>query len=144
MGNYAYLRVSRDTQDVAAQRLGLLDYAHKNNYFPFEEIEETVSRAIPWRSRELGTLFEKVVTGDVILTSEFSRLGSSPAQVLGFLGVVGDILTGMGEGRTVVPLGLFHHILIAIGTACLEFLGAFSDISLVKAPNQEGGRPRCG
>lgn len=82
---FAYLRVSRDTQDVKNQRLWLLDYANANKW-QVTIVEETASRSVPWRERKLGELI--LVTsrkGDTILTPEFTRLGGSPGQVFSIL-----------------------------------------------------------
>ena len=83
---YAYLRVSRDSQDVANQRLWLLDFANSKGYTPLTMIEETASRTVPWRERQLGALLtERAGRGDYILASEFTRLGGSPGQVFSIL-----------------------------------------------------------
>ena len=83
---FAYLRVSRDSQDVANQRLGLLDFANSRGYAPLVIVEEIASRSIPWRERALGSLLtEQTQRGDFILTSEFTRLGGSPGQVFSIL-----------------------------------------------------------
>lgn len=83
---YAYLRVSRDTQDVANQRLGLLDFANARGFAPLVLIEETASRTVPWRERAIGALLlERAQPGDFVLTSEFTRLGGSPGQVFSML-----------------------------------------------------------
>lgn len=83
---FAYLRVSRDSQDVANQRLGLLDFANMRGYSPVQMIEETASRSVPWRERQIGFLLtEQAERGDLILTAEFTRLGGSPGQVFSIL-----------------------------------------------------------
>lgn len=83
---FAYLRVSRDTQDVANQRLGLLDFANSRGYSPIMMVEETASRSVPWRERKIGQLLtQEAERGDLILTSEFTRLGGSPGQVFSIL-----------------------------------------------------------
>lgn len=83
---YAYLRVSRDSQDVANQRLWLLDFANVKGYTPLTLIEETASRSLPWRQRLIGgLLLERAQPGDFILTSEFTRLGGSPGQIFSIL-----------------------------------------------------------
>lgn len=83
---FAYLRVSRDSQDVANQRLGLLDFANSRGYAPLVVVEETASRSVPWRERALGSLLtEQAQRGDLLLTSEFTRLGGSPGQVFSIL-----------------------------------------------------------
>ena len=83
---FAYWRVSRDSQDVANQRLGLLDFANSRGYAPLVVVEETASRSVPWRERALGSLLtEQAQRGDLLLTSEFTRLGGSPGQVFSIL-----------------------------------------------------------
>lgn len=83
---FAYLRVSRDSQDVANQRLGLLDFANSRGFAPLVVVEETASRTVSWRERALGSLLlEQSQRGDQILTSEFTRLGGSPGQVFSIL-----------------------------------------------------------
>ncbi len=85
---FAYLRVSRDSQDVANQRLWLLEFANERGYTPVTLIEETASRSVPWRDRlRGGLLLERAQKGDFILTSEFTRLGGSPGQVFSILEV---------------------------------------------------------
>lgn len=83
---FAYLRVSRDTQDVANQRLGLLDFANSRGFAPLVLIEETAGRSVPWRERAVGDLIlGRAQRGDFVLTSEFTRLGDSPGQVFTIL-----------------------------------------------------------
>ena len=83
---FAYLRVSRDSQDVANQRLGLLDFANMRGYSPVLMVEETASRSVPWRERQIVSLLtQQAERGDLILTAEFTRLGGSPGQVFSIL-----------------------------------------------------------
>uniref|UniRef100_UPI0039F7106C recombinase family protein n=1 Tax=Sulfuriferula sp. GW6 TaxID=3345112 RepID=UPI0039F7106C len=82
---FAYLRVSRDTQDTANQKLGLLEYANRLGFAPLKIVEDTQSRGVSWRQRALGALLVEASAGDVILSPEVSRLGGSALQVLEFL-----------------------------------------------------------
>jgi DNA invertase Pin-like site-specific DNA recombinase len=73
---------------VSNQKLWLLDFANEKGYTPLTLIEETASRSIPWRDREIGELLlKRAQRGDYILTSEFTRLGGSPGQVFSILEV---------------------------------------------------------
>ncbi|MBC8282428.1 MAG: recombinase family protein [Nitrospinae bacterium] len=85
MQNFAYLRVSKDTQDVEKQKFGILDYCNKKNIAPVVIVEDTESRAKSWRLRGIGNILKKVQKGDRILVAEVSRLGGSPLQVLEIL-----------------------------------------------------------
>jgi DNA invertase Pin-like site-specific DNA recombinase len=83
--NFAYLRVSRDTQDVANQKFGILDYCNVKGISPITLVEDTESRKKPWRERGIGQILKDATEDDVILASEISRLGGSPLQVLEIL-----------------------------------------------------------
>jgi DNA invertase Pin-like site-specific DNA recombinase len=82
---FGYLRVSRDTQEVESQKLGLLEYANRHGFAPMELIDETISRSTDWRGRELGALLNRAGEGDVICVPEFTRLAATPGQVFTFL-----------------------------------------------------------
>lgn len=85
MTHFAYLRVSRDTQDVANQKYGILDYCNGKGISPVTLVEDTESRKKPWRERGIGQILKDASEGDVILAAEISRLGGSPLQVLEIL-----------------------------------------------------------
>lgn len=82
---YAYLRVSTREQDTASQRLAMLDYANGKGFAPIEIVEETASRAVDWRKRQIGALLERAEAGDTIVIPEFSRLAGSVLGVLDFI-----------------------------------------------------------
>ena len=55
-------------------------------YSPVLMVEETASRSVPWRERQIGSLLtQQAERGDLILTAEFTRLGGSPGQVFSIL-----------------------------------------------------------
>ena len=87
MNNFAYLRVSTDSQDVKNQKLGVLDYCNTQNINPIKFIEDTISGTKSWRERAIGSLLETSETGDIIVVAEVSRLGRSILQVLEILEV---------------------------------------------------------
>jgi len=82
MKTVAYLRVSRGSQDVAIQKLAVLDYARQKHFAVDRFVEVQVSaRKSPARRRAeelLGTPQE----GDRLVVSELSRLGRSLSQVI--------------------------------------------------------------
>ena len=66
----------------------MLDFANQRGYVPVEMVVETAGRSVPWQDRKIGALLmTEAQAGDVILTSEFTRLGGSPAQVFSLLEV---------------------------------------------------------
>jgi DNA invertase Pin-like site-specific DNA recombinase len=80
MKTVAYLRVSRDTQDVAHQRLEILEYArtHRMTVDEFIEIEIS-SRMDQVKRTEVMDMLE---SGDTLIVSELSRLGRSTGEVI--------------------------------------------------------------
>lgn len=85
MANFAYLRVSKDSQDLENQKFGILDYCNKHRIAPVTLIEDTESRAKSWQSRGIGKILKESNEGDILVASEVSRLGGSPLQVLEIL-----------------------------------------------------------
>ena len=83
--NYAYLRISTDSQDVDNQRHGILEYANSRSLTGLNFIEDTVSGKKKWKDRKLGELVDTLVKGDVIIFAEISRMARSALQVLEIL-----------------------------------------------------------
>jgi len=77
MAIYGYLRVSTKDQNSQYQKDMMLNYANENNYVPITFVDETMSGAKSYKNRELGTLLNKLSSGDILLVNEFSRLGRS-------------------------------------------------------------------
>lgn len=82
---YAYIRVSTDQQNCANQRFELETFAKKNNIKVDEYIEETISSRKPLSQRKLGKLLDRLDKGDVIITTEISRLGRNMLEIMGIL-----------------------------------------------------------
>lgn len=133
---YAYLRVSRDSQDVANQRLGLLDYANRQGYAPVIMVEDTVSRSLPWRERLIGRLLtEQAQPGDIVLTAEVTRIAGSPMQVFSLLEVAAErgitiIVTKMG---LVLDASLNGQI-----QAAMFGIASMIEVEFIRARTREG------
>ena len=82
MKNIAYLRVSKDSQDVANQKLTILDYAQKNKFKIDRFFEINVSSRRSPQERGLTGLFRGLRPGDRFIVSELSRLGRSVSQII--------------------------------------------------------------
>ncbi len=85
MINYAYLRVSTDTQDIENQKLGILEYCNARQLVPVEFVEETKSSRISWEDREIGQILARLQPGDNVIVAEISRMARSALQVLKIL-----------------------------------------------------------
>ena len=88
---YAYLRVSTDEQDLAAQKVGAVDFCRERGIRIDQWFEETASGGVDAAERDLGLkLLPKLKPGDTLVTPELSRLGRSTADVLSTLKVLSD------------------------------------------------------
>jgi DNA invertase Pin-like site-specific DNA recombinase len=79
----AYIRASTDRQDVANQKLELLEYARSNNLSIDEFIEITISSRRDTKQRRIDELVLKLKASDTLIATELSRLGRSTAEVIG-------------------------------------------------------------
>jgi DNA invertase Pin-like site-specific DNA recombinase len=77
-----YLRVSTNEQDLENCQAEILRFANEKRLVPVEFVEETISGTVPWKERELGRILEQLKPGDVVITSEISRLARSLGQII--------------------------------------------------------------
>ncbi|MDE6587185.1 MAG: master DNA invertase Mpi family serine-type recombinase [Paramuribaculum sp.] len=83
---YGYIRVSSDRQTVENQRYEIRRFCRSRGLPPVDGwIEETVSGTAAWNKRGLGELLGRVVSGDLIICSELSRLGRSLYMIMEIL-----------------------------------------------------------
>lgn len=85
MKTVAYIRVSTSGQDVANQKLAILDYAHRNKLTVKQFIEATVSSQRPQEKRRIDETIDMLTAGDTLIVSELSRLGRSLGQIIQIL-----------------------------------------------------------
>lgn len=82
MSTIAYLRVSTEGQDLAQQRLAILDYAQKHRITVDEFVETQRSAQQAAQRTELMQMIDGLQPGDRLIVSELSRLGRSLSQIL--------------------------------------------------------------
>lgn len=82
MKTLAYLRVSKDTQDVNNQRLAILEFARSERIEITEFIELHASSRSSVKERKVDLLLAKLSTGDRLIISELSRLGRSVGEII--------------------------------------------------------------
>lgn len=85
---YGYIRTSMDKQDHENQRYAILEFANKKGLGNVAFVEETVSGRVSWEKRKLASLINHVQKGDILITSELSRLGRSMLEVMELLSVL--------------------------------------------------------
>jgi len=79
---YGYIRVSTDQQDYNNQKHGILEYLNQKRMGHCEFVEETISTRKKFEERDLSRLIAKMQPGDILVTSELSRLGRSILEVM--------------------------------------------------------------
>ena len=82
MKTIAYLRISTGSQDLANQKLAVLDYARQKRFTIDRFIEAQVSSRKGRDQRRIEELLGTLAAGDRLVVSELSRLGRSLSQVI--------------------------------------------------------------
>ncbi|MEA5259154.1 recombinase family protein [Arcicella aquatica] len=85
--NIAYLRVSTIDQDLEKNKAQILHLANDKNLGKVEFVEEKVSGRVNWRERKIGEIINQLSAGDVVLLSEFSRLGRSMLECMEIIAI---------------------------------------------------------
>ena len=82
MKTVAYLRVSKDTQDVEHQRLAILQFAQRERIQVDQFVEVTISSRKSAKERKINMLLEQLGGGDTLMVSELSRIGRSVGEII--------------------------------------------------------------
>lgn len=84
--NYGYIRVSTDRQDVDNQKVGIIEKCNSLGIVIDKWIsDEGISGTKEPEKRALGGLLKKMKKGDVIISSELSRLGRNLFMIMRIL-----------------------------------------------------------
>jgi len=131
----AYLRVSTDEQDTAAQRLGLFDYAQSRGLKIDAILDDTASGATAWRSRKLGPLLETTQPNDIILIPEISRIERTTLGVLSFLEAAAakQCTIHIIKQQMVIDATMQSRIITTILALCAEI-----ERDMIRARTKEG------
>src|SRR4051795_797490 len=82
MKTVAYLRISTGSQDLATQKLAVLDYARQDRFAIDRFVEAQASSRKGRDQRRIDELLGALAAGDRLVVSELSRLGRSLGQVI--------------------------------------------------------------
>ena len=82
MKTIAYLRVSKDSQDVGNQRLAILEFARQEKFEVSAFMELSVSSRRSPKERQIDLLMARLEPGDTLVVSELSRMGRSVGEVI--------------------------------------------------------------
>lgn len=91
MKTVAYIRVSTDKQDEAAQRLEILEYANREKMHVDAWVSMEISSRRSMDERGITALLADLQPGDTLVVSELSRLGRSMSQVVQ---IINDLVAG--------------------------------------------------
>jgi DNA invertase Pin-like site-specific DNA recombinase len=80
-----YLRVSTTDQDLEKNKADILGFANDRKLVPVTWVEEKVSGAKSWKTREIAKVVDSLDTGDSLIVPELSRLGRSTLDILQIL-----------------------------------------------------------
>jgi DNA invertase Pin-like site-specific DNA recombinase len=79
---YAYLRYSTSHQDEVEQRFALDEYASSHGLTIDDLVkDEGISGGVSYRERNLYKLVKKMNPGDILITTEISRLGRAMSDI---------------------------------------------------------------
>ncbi|MBQ8481243.1 MAG: master DNA invertase Mpi family serine-type recombinase [Alphaproteobacteria bacterium] len=84
---YGYIRVSTDKQNINNQKFEILNFCNKENLHIDKWINETICGVTDLNKRKLGYLLDVLKSGDILITSELSRLGRNLLQVMSILNI---------------------------------------------------------
>ena len=82
MKTVAYLRVSTCSQDLANQKLAILEFSQKRRFPVDQFIESRISSRQSPLERRIDEMLGTLEPGDRLLVSELSRLERSLSQVI--------------------------------------------------------------
>lgn len=82
---YGYCRVSTTHQHEENQHFVIEKFARRNNIIIDKWVEEQISSSKKLSERKLGQLLKQLKSGDILITTEISRLGRSLLEVMGIL-----------------------------------------------------------
>ena len=82
MPTFAYLRVSKHTQDVNHQRLAILEFARRERLTIDEFIAVEVSSRRSAKARKVDVPLRQLAPGDTLIVSELSRSGRSVGEII--------------------------------------------------------------
>ena len=85
-----YLRVSTDRQDLEKNKADILSFANQADLGRVVFVEEKASGEISWRKRKIADVLAGLMAGDVLIVSEFSRLGRSMLECMEILSIAAE------------------------------------------------------
>ena len=89
MSTIAYIRVSKDTQDVENQRFEITKYCEREGLHVDTWIETEISSRKSTKARKIDDTLDMMRRGDILIISELSRVGRSIIENINTLNELG-------------------------------------------------------
>lgn len=87
MSTIAYIRVSTEMQNYAAQEFEIRKYCESKHIKVDRWVSESVSGTLPMEKRKLGKVISSMRKGDRLICTEISRLGRSMLMIMSILNI---------------------------------------------------------
>lgn len=85
MRTFAYVRVSTEAQSCSSQEYEINRWAEKQGVHIDCWIRESVSGTVPIEKRQLGRTLKRMKDGDLLVSTEISRLGRNMLMIMSVL-----------------------------------------------------------
>lgn len=82
---YAYIRVSTEMQTCENQKYEIRRYCRRKNLKVYEWVSESVSGTVAVEKRMLGEMIQRMEKGDMLISTELSRLGRNMLMIMSIL-----------------------------------------------------------
>lgn len=84
---YGYIRVSTDKQTLEKQEFEIKNFCEKESIQIDKWVMETISGTKDFEKRKLGKVLKRLKQNDILICSEFSRLGRNLLQIMTILNI---------------------------------------------------------
>lgn len=85
MNVFAYIRVSTEMQTHSNQKFEISNWCKRQGISVKEWVSESISGTVAVEKRNLGSLLERMESGDLLICTELSRLGRNMLMIMGIL-----------------------------------------------------------
>ena len=115
MVTIAYIRVSSEKQNCSNQHYEIENFCKLHNVNINKWVEEVISSRKELKQRKLGKLLDKLKSGDILITTEISRLGRNMLEIMGIL------QTCLNKGCQIITIKENYHLGADIQSKVLAF-----------------------
>lgn len=115
MVTIAYIRVSSEKQNCSNQHYEIENFCKIHNFIIDKWVEEVISSRKELKQRKLGKVLDKLKSGDILITTEISRLGRNMLEIMGIL------QTCLNKGCQIITIKENYHLGADIQSKVLAF-----------------------